>query len=193
MARISLGTGGPRDFTSLGQSLALVPRVRMLLSELSAPLVKSLVAEIDELADVRGDIAQTLVDEAPALARDGGMVRDGVDAELDELRSISRGGKTAIAAMEEAERQRTGINSLKVRYNRVFGYYIEISKSNLDAVPNDYIRKQTVVGGDVDGRLARCPGQSRGGHGGQCLGQRDVTRRHGRPHGLLQKGQGASR
>ena len=148
IARISLGTGGPRDLASLGQSLALLPRVRMLLSELSAPLVRSFSAEIDDLADVRADIDRTIIEEPPALARDGGMVRDGVDLELDDLRGISRGGKTAIAAMEEAERQRTGISSLKVRYNRVFGYYIEISKTNLGAVPADYIRKQTVVGGE---------------------------------------------
>ena len=148
IARISLGTGGPRDIAGLGQSLALVPRVRVLLSELSAPLIRSLVAELDDLTDVRGDIDATLIDEPPALARDGGMVRDGVDAELDDLRGISRGGKTAIAAMEEAERTRTGITNLKVRYNRVFGYYIEISRSNLDAVPSDYLRKQTVVGGE---------------------------------------------
>jgi DNA mismatch repair protein MutS len=148
IARISLGTGGPRDVACLGQSLALVPRVRMLLGELSSPLIRSLVAELDELTDLRSDIEATLIEEPPVLARDGGMVRDGVDAELDDLRGISRGGKTAIAAMEEAERARTGINSLKVRYNRVFGYYIEISKSNLDSVPADYIRKQTVVGGE---------------------------------------------
>lgn len=148
IARISLGTGGPRDLASLGQSLSLLPRVRMLLSELSAPLVRAFSAEIDDLADVRADIDRTIIEEPPALARDGGMVRDGIDSELDDLRGISRGGKTAIAAMEEAERQRTGISSLKVRYNRVFGYYIEISKTNLGAVPPDYIRKQTVVGGE---------------------------------------------
>jgi DNA mismatch repair protein MutS len=82
------------------------------------------------------------------LARDGGFARDGVDAELDDLRHISRSGKQVIAEMEERERARTGINSLKIRYNRVFGYYIEISKSNLHAVPADYHRKQTVAGGE---------------------------------------------
>ena len=82
------------------------------------------------------------------MARDGGVVRDGVDAELDELRGISRSGKQRIAEMEEAERARTGINSLKIRYNRVFGYYIEISKSNLASVPADYHRKQTIAGGE---------------------------------------------
>jgi DNA mismatch repair protein MutS len=115
---------------------------------LQAPLSRCLDAELDDLAEVRDEIAGTLTDEPPAVARDGGLIRDGVDAELDELRTISRGGKSAIAAMEEGERARTGISSLKIRYNRVFGYYIEISKANLASVPSDYIRKQTVAGGE---------------------------------------------
>ena len=97
---------------------------------------------------MRDAIERTLVDDPPALARDGGFIRDGVDPELDELRRISRSGKQVIAEMEERERARTGIASLKVRYNRVFGYYIEISKSNLHAVPADYHRKQTIAGGE---------------------------------------------
>ena len=97
---------------------------------------------------MRDAIDATLVDEPPALARDGGFMRDGVDPELDELRHISRSGKQVIAEMEERERARTGISSLKVRFNRVFGYYIEISKSNLHAVPADYHRKQTIAGGE---------------------------------------------
>ena len=97
---------------------------------------------------MRAAIEAALVDEPPALARDGGCVRDGVDPELDELRAISRSGKQVIARMEEEERARTGITSLKVRYNRVFGYYIEVSKSNLHAVPPDYQRKQTIAGGE---------------------------------------------
>ncbi len=148
VARVSLGTAGPRDLVALGQSLAALPRLRAGVSELQAPLVKSLAAEIDDLADIRDAIEKTIVGEPPALARDGGVIRDGVDAELDRLRDISRGGRTAIAAMEDAERARTGIASLKVRYNRVFGYYIEISKSNLGAVPADYTRKQTIAGGE---------------------------------------------
>ncbi len=145
---VALGTAGPRDLVALGDSLRLVPRVRTVTADLQAPLVRSLIAEIDDLTDVRDAIAGTLADEPPAVARDGGVIRDGVDAELDELRTISRGGKAAIAAMEDAERARTGISSLKVRYNRVFGYYIEISKSNLAGVPADYIRKQTIAGGE---------------------------------------------
>ena len=148
VARVSMGIAGPRDLASLAESLRLLPRVRHVLSDLNAPLASSLVAEIDELADVRDEIVATLVDEPPVIARDGNLVRDGFDAALDDIRAISRGGKEAIAAMEDAERTRTGIGSLKIRYNRVFGYYIEISKSNLGAVPADYIRKQTIAGGE---------------------------------------------
>ncbi len=141
VARAALGTAGPRDLVSLRQSIAAVPRVRMLLDEFQAPLVRSLAAELDDLADLRDELDRTLLDEPPVMARDGGVVRDGVDAELDDLRGISRSGKQRIAEMEEAERARTGISSLKIRYNRVFGYYIEISKSNLANVPADYHRK----------------------------------------------------
>ena len=148
VSRVSLGTAGPRDLAVLGQSLALLPRVRALAGQLHAPLAGSLAGEIDELADVRDDIERTLVAEPPAVAREGGVIRDGADAELDALRLVSRGGKASIAAMEEAERARTGIGSLKIRYNRVFGYFIEVSKSNLGAVPDDYTRKQTIAGGE---------------------------------------------
>ena len=147
-SRISMGTAGPRDLTALAESLRLLPRAREVIAELQAPLVVSLRAELDDLGDIRDRISGTLVDEPPALAREGGVIRDGVDAELDEIRQTSRGGRDAIAAMEEAERTRTGIANLKIRYNRVFGYYIEISKSNLGSVPADYIRKQTVATGE---------------------------------------------
>jgi DNA mismatch repair protein MutS len=148
VARAALGTAGPRDLVGLKQSLTLIPRIRTLLTDLQAPLVRSLVAELDDLADVRALVESTLVDDPPALARDGGFTRDGVDPELDELTAISRSGKQIIAEMEDRERARTGIGSLKVRYNRVFGYYIEVSKSNLHAVPADYRRKQTIAGGE---------------------------------------------
>jgi DNA mismatch repair protein MutS len=148
VARASLGTATPRDLVALRQSLSLLPKLRHIVAPLQAPLVLSLLAELDDLADLRDLIERTLVDEPPAVARDGGVIRDGCDAEVDELRGISRGGKTAIAAMEEAERARTGISSLKIRYNRVFGYYIEITKANLANAPADYIRKQTIAGGE---------------------------------------------
>jgi DNA mismatch repair protein MutS len=148
VARAALGIAGPRDLLSLRQSIAAVPRVTLLLEELQAPLVRSLVAELDDLLDVRQDLERTLADDPPALARDGGAIRDGVDPELDELRGISRSGKQRIAEMEEAERARTGVGSLKIRYNRVFGYYIEVSRANLASVPADYQRKQTIAGGE---------------------------------------------
>jgi DNA mismatch repair protein MutS len=147
-ARIALSTAGPRDLVGLRQSLAAIPRVRALLAECQAPLIRSIAAELDDLADVRQWIEDTIHDEPPALPREGGFVRDGVDKEVDELRHISRSGKQVIGALEEQERARTGINSLKVRFNRVFGYYIEVSKSNLHAVPADYQRKQTIAGGE---------------------------------------------
>jgi DNA mismatch repair protein MutS len=148
VARIALATAGPRDLVALAQSLALVPRLRTMLQPMTAPLVGSFAAALDDLADLRGTIDATIVDEPPALARDGGVIRDGVDEELDGLRAISRGGKASIAALEEAERARTGIGSLKVRYNRVFGYYIEVTRTHLAAVPADYVRKQTIAGGE---------------------------------------------
>jgi DNA mismatch repair protein MutS len=148
VARAALGTAGPRDLVALKQSLAAVPRVKVILEEVQAPLLGSLLAELDELTDVRELIDRTLIEEPPAFARDGGFTRDGVDPELDDLKGISRSGRQVIAAMEERERARTGIHSLKVRFNRVFGYYIEVSKANLHNVPADYDRKQTIAGGE---------------------------------------------
>jgi DNA mismatch repair protein MutS len=148
VARAALGNASPRDLVALRISLSCVPRVKGLLQDLQAPLIRSLLAELDDLADIRDAIERTLIDEPPALAREGGFTRDGVDAELDELKTISRSGRQVIAEMEEREKARTGISSLKVRFNRVFGYYIEISKANLHNVPDDYQRKQTIAGGE---------------------------------------------
>ena len=148
VARAAMGTAGPRDLLALQRSLAVIPRIKAVLQPFDAPLTISLVAELDEVPAVRDAIEATVSESPPALARDGGVIRDGVDAQLDELRAISRGGKDRIAAMETAERARTGIGSLKIRFNRVFGYYIEVSKANLHAVPDDYHRKQTIAGGE---------------------------------------------
>ena len=148
IARVALGTAGPRDLAALGRSIGVVPAVRARAAELQAPLIGMLRDGLDELRDVHDRIAGTLVDDPPALARDGGFIRDGVDGDLDELRAISRDARHAIAAMEAAERERTGIASLKIRFNRVFGYYIEVSAANLHAVPDDYHRKQTIANGE---------------------------------------------
>jgi DNA mismatch repair protein MutS len=148
LARVSLGTAGPRDLGALGRSAAVVPAIRDRAAELAAPLIGTLLDDFDDLHDIHERIATTLVDDPPALTRDGGAIRDGVDADLDELRGIGRDARQAIATMETAERERTGIASLKIRFNRVFGYYIEVSAANLHAVPDDYHRKQTIANGE---------------------------------------------
>ncbi len=153
VARAALGTAGPRDLVALKGSLTLIPRIRTVLADLQAPLVRSLVAGLDEVPEVRDAIESTLIDDPPALCRDGGFTRDGVDPELDELTTISRSGKQVIAEMEDRERARTGIGSLKVRYNRVFGYYIEVSKSNLHAVPGDISASRRSPAASASSRL----------------------------------------
>ena len=145
LARISLDSAGPRDLRSLAASLAHLPGLRVALDAMQSPLWRELTEKLDPLDEITARIATTLMPEPPLTLADGGAIAEGVDAELDELRSISSSGRQSIAAIEERERQRTGIGSLKVRYNSVFGYYIEITKSNLSAVPDDYERKQTLV------------------------------------------------
>jgi DNA mismatch repair protein MutS len=148
LGRISLGTCSPRDLRALARSLRALPDAAACLADCLAPLVRSELKYLDPPLDVADDIDATVVDDPPPSLREGGVVRAGVDAELDALRETSHGGRTTIAAIEERERARTGIASLKVRFNRVFGYYIEVSKSNLGAIPPDYIRKQTIAGGE---------------------------------------------
>jgi DNA mismatch repair protein MutS len=148
VGRVSLGTSSPRDLGALARSLRALPEAAVAVEECQAPLVRSEGKDLDPPLDVAEDIEAIVVDEPPPTVREGGVVRAGVDPELDSLREISHGGRTTIAAIEERERARTGIASLKVRFNRVFGYYIEVSKSNLGAIPADYIRKQTIAGGE---------------------------------------------
>jgi len=148
LSRIALETANPRDIIALGASLARLPGVRRALAQLPAARLGALHQLLDECADVRERIERTLVAEPPVTLNDGGVIRGGFDMELDELRDISRNGKGYIARIEQRERERTGINSLKVKFNNVFGFYIEISKSNLDRAPADYERKQTLVGAE---------------------------------------------
>jgi DNA mismatch repair protein MutS len=145
LARISLDSAGPRDVRGLAASLARLPGLKSALDAMMAPLWRELAGRLDTLDDITARIVKTLVAEPPLTLVDGGAIAGGVDAELDELRSVSISGRQAIAAIEDRERQRTGIASLKVRYNSVFGYYIEITKANLALAPDDYERKQTLV------------------------------------------------
>ena len=143
--RVSMGVVNGRDLIALKVSLLTLPDIKTLLAGLESPLVKSVRSGIDEMPDILDLIERSIVEDPPMTIREGGIIKKGYDAELDELISISTDGKKWIAALEEKERKRTGINSLKVGFNSVFGYYIEITKANTDLVPNDYIRKQTLV------------------------------------------------
>src|SRR5277367_359244 len=159
MSRITLGVATPRDLLALRASLETIPVVRQLMrtgevvqlpaasadKSASTGRLRALREQMDELADIRDTIARGIADDPPAIASDPGVIRRGFHAELDELRDILKQGRQSIAAMEERERKRTGIGSLKIRYNQVFGYYIEVSKPNLSLVPADYERKQTLV------------------------------------------------
>src|SRR3984893_10512694 len=147
-SRITLGLASPRELLALRKSLAQLPLLKNFVTPPAtggSDLLRALYDEIDELADVRERLEKAIAEEPPATANDPGMIKAGYNAELDELRDLSQHSKQIIALMEERERKRTGINSLKIRFNQVFGYYIEISKANLHLAPADFERKQTLV------------------------------------------------
>ena len=148
LSRITLETANPRDILALAASLAKLPAVRRALSHFPAARFTALQHLLDELTDVRERIERSILPEPPITLNDGGVIQNGLDPQLDELRDISCNGKHYIAQIEQRERQRTGISSLKVKFNNVFGFYIEISKSNLQHAPADYERKQTLVGAE---------------------------------------------
>ena len=147
-SRITLGLATPRELVALRKSLGQLPVLKNFLTPPPAggsEMLRRIHTDIDELSDVRERLERGIADEPPALATTPGMIRSGFDGELDELRNLSQHSKQIIAAMEERERKRTGIGSLKIRFNSIFGYYIEISKANLHLAPADYERKQTLV------------------------------------------------
>jgi DNA mismatch repair protein MutS len=144
-SRITLRTATPRECLTLVDSMLAIEELRDVMSPLQGPLLGSLRRGLDSLPDVVGVIAKTIAPNPALLVRDGGVIADGVDRELDQLRSIARDSKTILLEIESREKERTSISSLKIRFNSVFGYYIEVSKSNLAKVPQDYIRKQTLA------------------------------------------------
>jgi DNA mismatch repair protein MutS len=145
LGRIALDSAGPREVVSLGATLQCLPGLLGATRQFSASRWTTLAGGFDPLEDLHEMIVKTIVEEPPVSLADGGVIRTGINPELDELRELSRSGRQALAAIEERERQRTGISSLKVRFNNVFGYYIEVTKANAKAVPTDYERKQTLV------------------------------------------------
>ena len=148
LSRVTLEAANPRDVLALAASLGRIPEIKNALGRLSAPRLQVLHGLLDELAEVRERVEKTVVPEPPLSFADGGVIATGLDRELDELRELSRNSKAVLAQIEQRERERTGISSLKVKFNSIFGYYIEISKANLHLVPQDYERKQTLVGAE---------------------------------------------
>ncbi len=144
-SRATLGVATPRDLAALHHSLARIPLLRRFLANCAAARLAALRDEMDELGDVQQRLEETVAEEPPALASDPGVIRRGCNAELDQLRDLGQHSRQIIAAMEDRERKRSGIASLKIRYNQVFGFYLEVSKANLHLVPADFERKQTLV------------------------------------------------
>ncbi|MBA4602354.1 DNA mismatch repair protein MutS [Thermoactinomyces mirandus] len=145
-ARISYGSANGRDLNSVSRSLSIIPRLKKRLAETNCKPLRQLAEEMDECGDLQSLIAEAITDEPPISVKEGGIIREGYNPELDKLRSIQKDGKSWIAELEQKEREQTGIKSLKIRYNRVFGYYIEVTKSNLHLVPEQrYHRKQTLA------------------------------------------------
>ena len=145
IGRIVYGTAGGRDLVALGRGLDRLPALQRLMDECSSALLVSLRNELDGLPDLCRTLFEAIVDEPPFGVRDGGIIRRGWNAEVDRLHDLLENGNQLLAGIEAREKERTGIKNLKVRFNKVFGYYIEVSKSNYDLVPDDYIRKQTLV------------------------------------------------
>ncbi len=145
LSRVTLETANPRDVLALAASLGRIPATKLALALLNADRLTQLHASLDELTDLRQRIEQNIVAEPPLTFADGGVIAEGTDKDLDELRELSRNSKQVLAQIEQRERMRTGIGSLKVKFNSVFGYYMEVSKPNLHLVPADYERKQTLV------------------------------------------------
>ncbi len=144
IGRLVYGTGGGRDATSLGRALSRLPEIKATLTECQAPLLRELSEQLDELQDLCSEIQNSLVDDPPHSIREGGFIREGFHPEVDRLREIVKNGRGLVAAMEASEREKTGIKSLKIGYNKVFGYYVEITKSYFHLVPEHYVRRQTL-------------------------------------------------
>ncbi len=145
IGRLNMGNASPRDLVALRRSISQGPKINEVLSDASSLLLQVLSENIFELPEIRDLIGRAISDEPPINISDGGVIRDGFDPELDELRGVATSAKQTIAAFEEKERSRSGISNLKIRFNNVFGYYIEISKGNVSKVPEDYERRQTLA------------------------------------------------
>ncbi len=148
VSRIVARSAGPRDVIALGVSIKHLPEIKKHLTSSEDPYIREIGSELPEFPELEDLIDFSIVDNPPVSPKEGGILKKGFNKEVDELRNISVSGKDFIAGLEADERQRTGINSLKVGFNKIYGYYIEVTKSNLHLVPDDYVRKQTLVNGE---------------------------------------------
>ena len=145
LTKISLRTANPRDMIAFRNSLAMMKPIRLVLSEFDAPLLKNIYEDMDELTDIYELIDAAIVEEPPITIKEGGIIKDGYDENVDHLKHAKTEGKMWLADLENEDRERTGIKNLKIKYNKVFGYYFEVTNSYKDLVPEDYIRKQTLA------------------------------------------------
>ena len=145
LGKVSYKTANPRDLLAFAGSLKMLPSIKVLLNDFSSDILKEIQEETDDLTDVCTLIERAICEEPPLAIREGGIIRDGFDENIDRLRHAKNDGKTWLARLEEEDRERTGIKNLKVKYNKVFGYYFEVTNSFKNMVPEDYIRKQTLT------------------------------------------------
>ncbi|MCM1124362.1 MAG: DNA mismatch repair protein MutS, partial [Eubacterium sp.] len=145
LGKVSYKTANPRDLIALRNSLAMLPSIKTVLSDLDAPLLIRINEHIDDLEDIYDLIDHSIIEEPPISIRDGGIIKEGFDGTIDSLRNAKTDGKNWLAALEEEDRERTGIKNLRIKYNKVFGYYFEVTNSYKNLVPEDYIRKQTLA------------------------------------------------
>ncbi len=145
LGRVSYKTANPRDLISFANSMEMLPHIKTVLKDFDAKLLQEIDAQIDGLEDLYGLIKKAICEEPPILIREGGIIKEGFNEDIDHLRKAKTDGKNWLAQLEEQDRERTGIKNLRIKYNKVFGYYFEVSNSYKNQVPADYVRKQTLV------------------------------------------------
>lgn len=148
LSKITYKTANPRDLISFASSIAMIPHIKSVLRAFSKAELTGILDDLDDLSDIHGLIERSINDDPPIMIREGGFIKDGYDENVDNFRKAKTEGKTWLAKLEEEDRQRTGIKNLKVKYNKVFGYYFEVTNSYANLVPDDYIRKQTLTGSE---------------------------------------------
>lgn len=145
MCRITYQSANPRDLIAFQSSLAMLPHIKYILNDMQTPLLKELNEELDTLGDLCKLVSDSIKEDPPIAMKEGGIIKDGYNAEVDKLRNAKSDGKDWLAKLETEEREKTGIKNLRIKYNKVFGYYLEVTNSFKNLVPDYYTRKQTLA------------------------------------------------